>query len=279
MPNKTVTVVICSRNSERTLERTLDSCCKNNPLEIILVDQCSTDETLTIAERFGVRVLTHNRGLGYARQIGAIEARGELIAYVDSDVILSPNALDTLVEDMIKNGYAGISARTIAASRDTYWNWAEEQAGEMEYNREGEADLIGTAATIFTREVLLAYGFDPFFSGAAEDNDFAYRLRKAGHKLGVSSAIAYHDHPATLDQLMKKQYWYGKGDAMFFLKHRDLKYYILPFFAIPRAFFLCLEKNDFKMLPYYVFRSIPNILGRMVGFLGLPLMSRRNVKS
>lgn len=278
MTAKTVSIVICSRDSERTLEKTLESCLENHPLEIILVDQNSRDGTLSIAKRFGLKVLTQDRGLGYARQMGALAARGEFVAYVDSDVILSPNTIDRLIRDMIENEYVGISAKTLAVSKDTYWTWAEDQAGKLEYNREGETNLIGTAATIFRREVVLTYGFDPFFSGAAEDNDFAYRLRKAGNRLGVSSAIAYHNHPTTLRQLMRKQYWYGKGDARFFWKHQDLRYFVLPFFAIPRHLYLCHKAGCFKMLPYYVFRSVPNIFGRVIGLLRLTVTHWRRMR-
>lgn len=279
MTTKDISIVICTKNSERVLEKVLESCLENNPLEIIIVDHNSTDGTLDLAKRFGVKVLTEDRGLGYARQMGAKEARGEFVAYVDSDIILPPNTMQTLVKEMIENEYVGISAKVISLTNNTYWEWAEGQAIGLEYNNEGDADLIGTLATAYRKEVVLSFGFDPFFVGAGEDIDFAYRLRKAGNRLGVSSATVYHDYPATLRGLMKKRYWWGKGDARFFWRHRDLRAFILPFFVIPHAFFRCLKEKSFKMFPYYVFRSISNILGRVIEFLNLTLSQRRSRRS
>ena len=96
-----ISVVIPAYNREILLERSLRSVERQQPrppLEVIVVDDCSSDRTAAVAERFGARVIRHsrNRGEGEARNSGIAAARGEWIALLDSDDEWLPNHLDLL---------------------------------------------------------------------------------------------------------------------------------------------------------------------------------------
>ena len=90
------TVVICTRNRARSLERTLRSIAEaakhvQRPWELLIVDNGSTDDTRAAAEAFGavlpVRVvLETNPGLSNARNAGVAHARGRYIVWTDDDV-------------------------------------------------------------------------------------------------------------------------------------------------------------------------------------------------
>jgi CDP-glycerol glycerophosphotransferase len=98
------------------VEPYLDACLRSiagqtvRDLEIIVVDDGSTDGSLAIAERFAAqdgraRILRQpNRGLGSARNTGLEEAGGEHVAFVDSDDLLPPRALERLQAVLRRTG-------------------------------------------------------------------------------------------------------------------------------------------------------------------------------
>src|SRR5690606_12115715 len=91
-----VSVVVCSRNGERTLRECLDGILALDypDFEVILVDDGSTDRTAEIGRDAGVRVVSAGgRGLGHARNVGLEAATGEIIAYIDDDAYPDPHWL------------------------------------------------------------------------------------------------------------------------------------------------------------------------------------------
>ena len=97
-----VTVVVPTRGRAAYLEVTLDSLCRQRSRaahELLVVDDGSTDATPAVAERLGVRLIRHGerRSLNAARNTGIREARADLIAFVDDDVLVPPGWLDALV--------------------------------------------------------------------------------------------------------------------------------------------------------------------------------------
>ena len=102
-----VSIIIHTRNSDKTLEKCLQSI-KNQRyknIEIIIVDQESEDNTLPIAKKFGVRIFSSPKSLFYngpsrSRNIGAKNAYGEIFYHLDSDMELSENIISESVEIM-----------------------------------------------------------------------------------------------------------------------------------------------------------------------------------
>lgn len=85
----TVSVIIPCKQAERTLDLCLSSLCRQTEpaLEIILVNDGSTDRTAEIAARYPVKILNTSggTGAGAARKTGAEVAQGEILAFIDSD--------------------------------------------------------------------------------------------------------------------------------------------------------------------------------------------------
>ena len=98
-PAPTVSVVIPCYNGAAFLRETLDSVLAQThaPLEVIVVDDGSTDDSAAIAESYGppVRVIRQrNQGESVARNRGIDEARGDWIAFIDSDDVWKPGKLE-----------------------------------------------------------------------------------------------------------------------------------------------------------------------------------------
>ena len=265
-----VSVVICAKNAEPTLEQCLESVERNKPSEIILVDDGSTDMTAEIARRHTDKVYPNEgKGLSHARQLGAVKASTDHIFYVDSDVILSENCLQTMMHEMETNGYTAIHAQVIGTDNASYWGWAEDQHFRMRFNREGEARSIITMAGIYKRDAILQYKFDPFFVVASEDGDLCYRMRENGLKLGISSAFVYHQHRATLKSFISQRVRYGRGNARFFWKHKAVTTLLGASLMAPFGIAVCISKRSPKMLPYYLVWSLAGTYGTLSEMVSL----------
>lgn len=102
-----VTVAIPAHNEEENLFATLRSLSlqeTNCAVEIIVIDNNSSDRTSEIAEKCGVRVLRESTpGVALARQLGLKEAKGEVVATGDADTVYPPNWLQLLVDPLLHN--------------------------------------------------------------------------------------------------------------------------------------------------------------------------------
>ncbi|RJQ13804.1 MAG: glycosyltransferase [Nitrospiraceae bacterium] len=87
-----ISIVIPTYNAARFMPDLLDSIFRNkvDDMEVIIVDDCSKDDTVRIAKDYPVRVieLARNGGPAKARNIGVEAARGDIIFFLDSDVIV-----------------------------------------------------------------------------------------------------------------------------------------------------------------------------------------------
>jgi dolichol-phosphate mannosyltransferase len=111
---KTLSLVIPCYNEEKTLaacvKRVLAIRTSDLKLELIIVDDCSTDRSLLIAQDFAkryseVRVLHHenNRGKGAAVRTGFSHATGEFVGIQDADMEYNPQELHTLLKPLLDN--------------------------------------------------------------------------------------------------------------------------------------------------------------------------------
>jgi glycosyltransferase involved in cell wall biosynthesis len=99
-----ISVTVPTRNSERTLERCLQSVRDQDvPAEIIVADDCSTDGSLAIADAFGVRILTGPLPLLEARIRAAEAASTGVVVLLDSDQILRRGVLERSLEMLDSN--------------------------------------------------------------------------------------------------------------------------------------------------------------------------------
>ncbi|MCK4807560.1 MAG: glycosyltransferase family 2 protein, partial [Candidatus Aegiribacteria sp.] len=94
--------MIPAYNAEATLDSCLNSLKKQTlePFQIILVDDCSTDRTTSIASEAGVETLhfSSRGGPAIARNAGADSAEGDIILFLDADVTIPPDLIERIVD-------------------------------------------------------------------------------------------------------------------------------------------------------------------------------------
>src|ERR1700747_52058 len=98
-----LSAIVPVRNGSMHLSRCLEALNRSDypGFEVIVVDDCSTDDTPQIAERYGVRYLRTARPMGPsgARNYGVEHASGEIVVFVDADVVVPADALRLIAED------------------------------------------------------------------------------------------------------------------------------------------------------------------------------------
>lgn len=97
-----ISIIIPCYNSEKSIQKCLESIfqSKYQPFEVIVVDDTSTDASIEIFQKYPVKVisLSANKGCAFARNKGAKEAKGEILFFVDSDVLLEADTINKVVE-------------------------------------------------------------------------------------------------------------------------------------------------------------------------------------
>lgn len=268
-----ISVVVCAKNAAATIDRCLRAISENQPLEIIMIiDVDSTDATLQISERYTDMIYSNEgKGLGYARQIGAEKARGDFVAYIDADTRLpDADALAIMLKELKGNGWVAIHAQLVDPTHNkAYWQEAEDFHFRNRFNKAGERRRIRTAVCLICRDIVLNYEFDPFFKRTGEDADFFYRVRKDGHRFGVSSVAAYHYHRSSFREFVRQRIWYGKAAARFIWKHKSIREIVFPTALIFFGILVCIKNRSIQMLPYYLTWGIFTEIGMLKEFLYL----------
>ncbi len=191
MNNALVSVIIPVYNRADTIQRAIDSvlCQTYENLELLIVDDGSTDNTVEIAKTYmdkRIRIICQEHGgANKARNTGIANAKGDYIAFQDSDDAWHADKLDTQVNIMrVRNYSACYSAYNLHKDHQVHTvpvNFEDRnryQEGLNEILK--ERNVVGTPTLIFKREVLTLMGNELFDEQMPrlQDYDFVIRLFK-----------------------------------------------------------------------------------------------------
>jgi hypothetical protein len=199
------------------------------------------------------------RGVPAPRASGAPGATTRYIAVIDADVVLSPNALERLLDEFVRGGYTGLQAGLRSVSDGGYWG----QALVHHHRNSRSRNWFGVVATVFERTTLLEHGFDEsFLSG--EDVDLRWRLQRAGKKIGVSRETIVEHRFGTGWSFAHGQWLAdGRAGARMMTSHglRSVWFLALPFMAGVRGVALSVARLQPQWIPYYVCYCVFNYVG------------------
>lgn len=224
-----VSCVIIGRNEERMLAKCIKSIIDSDypqvRREIIYVDSNSIDQSVQIASNFPVtiiRLTTEQQSPGLARNEGFKAARGELVHFVDGDMILEPRWLRRAVKESNREEVACVAGRIRELNRTNSlfnklldFHLCLERPGEVR---------APSGGGLFRSAVLNKVGcYDPELV-AGEELELGLRILAAGYKIILTDTIrAYHD--AELRNLF--DYWrrvvregYAEMQLLRRLRHR-----------------------------------------------------------
>jgi peptidoglycan/xylan/chitin deacetylase (PgdA/CDA1 family)/glycosyltransferase involved in cell wall biosynthesis len=228
-----VTVVVPAYNEAANIAATVRSLVANDypHLDVIVVDDGSTDDTYNIVRRLRLRNVTvirqANAGKPAALNAGIARARGDLLILVDGDTVFEPQAVGRLVQAFADSEVGAVSGNTKVANRGGLLGRWQHLEYVMGFNLDRRMFEVGEcmptvpgAIGAFRREALADVGGVPLAT-LAEDTDLTMAIIRAGWRVVYEeSAIAWTEAPSTLRQLWRQRYrWcYGTMQAMW--KHR-----------------------------------------------------------
>ncbi|MFY1632994.1 glycosyltransferase family 2 protein [Solwaraspora sp. WMMB335] len=228
MPDPLVSVIIPNYNYGNSIGRCIDSALDQTyrPIEIIVVDDHSTDDSLEIARRRAVTVLqtARNSGVAVARNTGAAAARGEVLFFVDSDVALRADAIETAVAELRAHPEYGAVCGIYEDEPLIRDSVVEEcrvlQAYCWRMASLGEVSFLFSSLTAIPRKVFDEVGpFNPRLR-QTEEVDYGQRM-SARYQIRVTEAVrGWHDDDDKLLPLMRKLFRRARLRVPLFARRR-----------------------------------------------------------
>jgi glycosyltransferase involved in cell wall biosynthesis len=224
-PLPLVSVIVPTKNSANTLEICLESVqTQTYPhVEVIIVDNHSTDSTQGIAARYGE---LHIRGPERSAQKnwGSKQSKGAYLLFLDSDCELESN----VVKECVSLCQEGVSGVMIPMEHIGRGFWAAVKKLERRCYL-GDDSL--EAPWFFEKTAFQAInGFDEELVGG-EDWDIARRMRESGYAVGRSLAgLKHHIGHWKFGKELKKRFYYGRTMKTYLQKNRSSAIRKIPFF-------------------------------------------------
>ncbi len=172
--------------------------------ELIVVDDGSTDESVSIARKFGAKVLhtVGRKGPGAARNLGAESAKGDYLCFIDADCEICQDAIAKLAEklksqpniDVLFGSYddAPKAVNFVAQYKNLMHHYVHQQSNE-------EASTFWAGFGVVRRTLFLEVGgFDlkKYPRPSIEDIELGYRLQQAGAKIYLAKDLQVKHHKA-----------------------------------------------------------------------------------
>ncbi len=225
-----ISVIVPAYNAASTLEMCLRALnhqtVPRDQYEVIVVDDGSTDETVSIAEATGVRVIRQacRGGPAAARNAGVAVARGELVLFTDADCEPAPNWIEQLSAPFVDPEVMGAKGvyRTRQRERMARLVQMEYQDKYARMAQQSRIDFVDTYSAAYRRRVFLENGgFDPVFY-VNEDQEFSFRLARKGYRLVfVPTAVVYHQHSRTIGEYFRRKFRIGYWKALLVRWHPE----------------------------------------------------------
>jgi cellulose synthase/poly-beta-1,6-N-acetylglucosamine synthase-like glycosyltransferase len=228
-----VSVIVPAYNEKECIAATVTSLMAgDHPIEVIVVDDGSSDETSDIVRALrlpGVRVVRQeNAGKPAALNNGIRHARHELIVMIDGDTVFEPSTISRLVQPFARPEVGAVSGNAKVANRTSLvgrWQHIEYVIG---FNIDRRiADLLGCMTTIpgavgaFRRTALRQVG-GVSDDTLAEDTDLTMAISARGWEVVYEErARAWTEAPTTLQQLWRQRYRWSYGTIQAMWKHRS----------------------------------------------------------
>ena len=257
-----LSVVICSLNGAAGVDRCLRALAeqKDADLQVIVVDDGSTDDTSAVASGHGVTVIRHevNRGLAAARNTGIAAATAPVVAFLDDDCEPEPEWARALL-DAYEDGVIGVGGDIVPCAPEGYvrgylrrnnplrpleLNLAHSEKllyrlslylrsqwrPEEQHGKRDVYSLVG-ANMSFARSALQRKGFDERFRFGAEDLDLCLALPRdfPGARLVMTpDAVVRHHFVSSLRDNVRRHRSYGRGCARLYRKWPSMRPTIFP---------------------------------------------------
>ncbi|RKE22549.1 cellulose synthase/poly-beta-1,6-N-acetylglucosamine synthase-like glycosyltransferase [Streptomyces sp. TLI_171] len=227
-----VTVLVPAYNERECIANTLNSLAASDyPIEVIVIDDGSTDGTADIVEEMDlpfVRLIRKvNGGKPSALNAGVAAAAHDIVVMMDGDTVFEPSTVRELVQPFGNPGIGAVAGNAKVGNRDSLigaWQHIEYVLGHNLDRR--MYDVLNVIPTIpgavgaFRKEALRAVG-GMSDDTLAEDTDITMAVLCEGWRIVYAErARAWTEAPASLQQLWSQRYRWSYGSMQAMWKHR-----------------------------------------------------------
>ena len=209
--------------------------------EVVVIDDGSPDDTATrlasiaagtpLQFRFLVQ---ENRGVSAARNRGVAESRGEIVLFIQDDILGAPDLLERHVALHRRHPEitsAGVGRVTWPPdwSIDHFMHWLDNGGPQVRYHQVIGQDRVSfkhfyTCNVSLKREAIVAHPFDEAIVYGFEDIELAFRLEQHGFILHYDEqAIGWHHHKRSFEDYQRRQFKAGQSMYVAFRNHPDLR--------------------------------------------------------
>lgn len=222
-----VSVIVPALDEEKNIVRCLEALraqtAPADSYEIIVVDNGSHDRTRELAQSCGVHVLAQpRRGAASARNLGAENARGEIILFVDSNCEADTNWVQAMTAPFADAHVVGVSGEKKTRQIGLLARFIQIEFDDR-YDRIDKhrwIDFVDSATAGYRREVFLANGgFDASLL-EAEDAELSFRLAERGYGLVLArDAVVYRHHPESPFDYWHRKFRYARWRSVVYARH------------------------------------------------------------
>lgn len=204
-----LSIIIPAYNSERIIERTLESIVKQkyHGIEVIVIDDCSRDNVAKVAERFLSRhnleykVIRNRENLGLAKSINKgirlCNKKSEFVVVLQHDIaFIDEDWIGRAVKHFRDKRVVVVSGKYTIPRIDNLnlmMKFCSLKYFRQSIRNDGvyEVSFLEDRCNIYRREILMRYLFNKDFRISGEDQDLAYRWINDGYKLMYDSSLVY----------------------------------------------------------------------------------------
>ncbi len=230
-------------------------------VEIIVVDDGSTDSTGKVIQTFDVRAIHSPQSIGASacRNLAAWTAQGDLLAFTDSDCVPHPLWLREL-SPYFNDERVGIVGGYVSNffSRSTLDRYEEVKSslnmGPLSFRVEEDPlsnAYVPSCNLIIRKKAFLEAGGFQEDLAVGEDVDLCWRTRELGyHLLYIPQGKIEHKHRNDLPHMLMRRYDYGTSEATLYRRHKDKRkrLYLPAAYSISYAsFFLGVLVQNFPL--------------------------------
>lgn len=210
-----VSVIIATKNEASNLPRLLDSILRQTykDLEIVVVDNFSADETISIARQYTPYIFTHGGERSAQRNYGAGQARGRYLLFLDADMQLPKSIVNECCKISRKTNCAGV----IIPETTPGGNFFARVKRLEKKLYEGEP-LIEAARFIKKKAYLTVSGYNEKIV-AGEDWDLSKRLSEIGVISRISTPLLHYE--VSLIRELKHKLYYSRLIKSYATQHPD----------------------------------------------------------
>lgn len=222
-------VIIPAYNAGTTLRKCLEAIEGQtfDSFEVIVVDDCSTDDTCRIAESYGARLVRSpaKKGAGAARNQGTLQAGGDVLVFTDADCVPPPTWLERVDKQMEGKGVRVYASGYSKSMDDSFIGKFAHL--ELIDRRKNFSKYVQTSVSnnfaCYREDFEKVGGFPEYMAGASlEDMVFSNRLSAQQKILWDPENGVGHHFKRTIYAYLRQQYVFGRDTVLTYSKYPEL---------------------------------------------------------